>query len=38
MLNNRRDPAYYLPEYHGRVFTLAEIRSIVETNGLPGYK
>jgi hypothetical protein len=26
----------YLPEYHGKVFTLCEIRSIVEANGLPG--
>jgi len=38
MLNAQRNPAYFLPEYHGKVFTLAEIRSIVETNGLPGYK
>lgn len=27
--------AYYLPEYHGRVFTLAEILSLVEQKGLP---
>jgi hypothetical protein len=26
---------YYQPEYHGRVFTLAEIHSIVECKGLP---
>jgi hypothetical protein len=27
---------YYLPDYHGQVFTLSEICSIVEANGLPG--
>jgi hypothetical protein len=26
---------YYQPEYHGHVFTLTEIRSIVECQGLP---
>jgi len=36
MLDNQRNPEYYLPEYHGKVFTLSEIRSIVEANGLPG--
>lgn len=34
----RQDPECYLPEYHGQVFTLSEIRSIVETLGLPGEK
>jgi hypothetical protein len=29
---------YYLPDYHGKVFTLSEIRSIVEASGLPGEK
>jgi hypothetical protein len=29
---------YYLPDYHGKVFTLSEIISIVESNGLPGEK
>jgi hypothetical protein len=38
MLDDERPPEYYLPEYHGKVFTLSEIRSIVEANGLPGYK
>jgi hypothetical protein len=38
MLNNERPSECYLPEYHGKVFTLSEIRSIVEANGLPGYK
>lgn len=38
MLNQQRNPAYYLPEYHGKVFTLAEMQAIVETNGLPGDK
>lgn len=27
---------YYQPEYHGKVFTLLEILSIVEQKGLPG--
>jgi hypothetical protein len=26
---------YYLPEYHGKVFTVSEILSIVESKGLP---
>jgi hypothetical protein len=38
MLNNQRNPEYYLPEYHGKVFIFSEIRSIVEANGLPGHK
>jgi len=38
ILNDQRDPEYYLPEYHGKVFTLCEMRSIVEANGLPGWK
>jgi hypothetical protein len=38
MLGNQRTLEYYLPEYHGKVFTLSEIRSIVEANGLPGDK
>lgn len=38
LLNQEKNPNYYQPEYHGQVFTLGEIRSIVEANGLPGYK
>lgn len=38
MLSMDRNPEYYLPEYHGQVFTLAEMRAIVERNGFPGYK
>ncbi len=30
-----RPAEYYLPEYHGQVFTRAEIRLIVERNGMP---
>jgi hypothetical protein len=26
---------YYLPEYHGKVFTVSEILAIVESKGLP---
>jgi hypothetical protein len=36
MLAYEQDPQYFLPEFHGRVFTLAEIRPIVEEKGLPG--
>ena len=36
MLENEKDAGYYLPDYHGKVFTLSEIHSIVESNGLPG--
>ena len=36
MLNAERNPYYYLPEYHGQVFTLSEMRTILESNGLPG--
>ena len=37
ILHQERNPDYYRPEYHGRVFTWSEIQSIVEANGLPGY-
>ena len=36
MAANQKEAEYYLPEYHGKVFRLPEIRSIIETNGLPG--
>jgi hypothetical protein len=35
MMASQKDSACYLPEYHGRVFTLAEIRTIIDTYGLP---
>lgn len=35
LLAYHKDPAYYQPEYHGKLFTLSEIGSIVEANGLP---
>ena len=38
LLANEKDPEYYLPDYHGKVFTLSEILSIVESSGLPGEK
>ena len=38
MLNAERNPHYYLPEYHGQVFTLAEMHKILEMNGQPGYR
>jgi hypothetical protein len=34
--NYEKNEESYLSEYHGKVFTLCEIRSIVEANGLPG--
>ena len=38
LLAHEKDPNYYLPDYHGKVFTLSEIRAIVDANGLPGEK
>jgi hypothetical protein len=38
LLNIERNPEYYLPEYHGQVFTYAEMRTILEVNGMPGYQ
>jgi hypothetical protein len=34
-LGNDKPAAYYQPEYHGQVFTLAEIQAIVEAKGPP---
>lgn len=31
-----QDPASYLPEFHGHVFTLDEIQEVVTARGLPG--
>ena len=36
LLAREKDPEYYLAEFHGKVFTLSEICSIVESSGLPG--
>jgi hypothetical protein len=36
LLTNEKESEYYLPDFHGKVFTLSEIRSIVESSGLPG--
>jgi hypothetical protein len=33
-----KPPEYYQPEYHGQIFTLAEILAIVEAKGLPEEK
>ncbi|GIK36830.1 MAG: hypothetical protein BroJett011_06630 [Chloroflexota bacterium] len=35
-LATQKDSAYYLPDYHGKLFTLSEVRAIIEANGLPG--
>lgn len=32
----QKKPEYYEPEYHGKVFTLDEIREILERKGMPG--
>jgi hypothetical protein len=36
LLAHEKDPKYYLPDFHGRVFTLSEIQCIIEVSGLPG--
>lgn len=36
LLARDKDPDYYLPDFHGRVFTLSEIQCIIEASGLPG--
>ncbi|HLO17614.1 MAG TPA: hypothetical protein VK206_22480 [Anaerolineales bacterium] len=38
LLANQKESEYYLPDYHGKLFTLAEICQIIELNGLPGEK
>jgi hypothetical protein len=38
LIANQKESEYYLPDYHGKLFTLSEILSIVESNGLPGEK
>jgi hypothetical protein len=35
-LAKEKEADYYLPDFYGKVFTLPEIRSIVEASGLPG--
>jgi len=36
LLASEKGSEYYLPDYHGKVFTMAEMCSIVESQGLPG--
>jgi hypothetical protein len=38
LLAREKHPDYYLPDFHGIVFTLSEIRCIIESSGLPGEK
>jgi len=38
LLAAERESESYLPDYHGKLFTLSEIRLIIESNGLPGEK
>ncbi len=36
LLADQKEAEYYLPDYHGKVFTLSEVRALVEACGLPG--
>ncbi len=36
LMELEKNPAYYEPEYHGKVFTLEEMEGIIEKKGLPG--
>ncbi len=36
LLAEQKDAEYYLPDYHGKLFTLPEMVSIVASQGLPG--
>lgn len=36
LMVSQRNPEYYEPDYHGKVFTLEEIIAIIEKKGLPG--
>jgi hypothetical protein len=36
MLHDQSSSEYSLPEFNGKVFTLSEIRSIIEARGMPG--
>jgi hypothetical protein len=38
MMESAKNPEYYEPDYHGKVFTLTEIAEIVTQKGLPGDK
>jgi len=38
LMANQKESEYYLPDYYGKLFTLPEVRSIVESKGLPGEK
>jgi hypothetical protein len=36
LLEAERNPEYYEPDYHGKLFTMVEIFQLIEKNGLPG--
>ena len=38
LLAQEKGSEYYLPDDYGKVFTLSEIRCLVESSGLPGEK
>ena len=35
LMENLQNPEFYQPDYHGKLFTLPEIRRIVAEKGLP---
>jgi hypothetical protein len=35
LMDNLKNPEFYQPDYHGKLFTLAEIRTIVAQKGMP---
>ena len=35
LMADEKDARYYQPDYHGKLFTLSEIRAIVAVKGLP---
>jgi hypothetical protein len=35
LIENLKNPEFYQPDYHGKLFTLAEMRAIVAEKGLP---
>ena len=38
IMETEKNPDYYEPEYHGKVFTLDEIKEIIKNKGMPGEK
>ncbi len=36
LYESEKNPEYYQPDYHGKLFTLSEIRAIIASKGMPG--